>query len=222
MRFRGPELPEKMPAPDEKVSAERAARYLPWSAQTLRTAAKAGFVQYEVRRTPIKLGRDGFYATLDEWRRGVEAYQGAIRGGVPESWIGLNEAARRLGVSCTLMKSVLRRGLVRCKDVRHGQNLYHYAPPEEWEAALRRYREIVQAPKRRTKDERKELARQQGMPKPSVSPEEAQRRIAELTPEQRLNLRALILSVMRGYPWPPRWQPITVEQAETILGREVS
>lgn len=222
MRFRGPELPEKMPAPDEKVSAERAARYLPWSATTLRTAAKAGFVQYEVKQAPIKPGRDGFYATLDEWRRGVEAYHNAIRGGVPEDWIGLSEAARRLGVSASLMKNVLRRGLVRCKDVRHGKTLYHYAPPEEWEAALRRYREIVQAPKRRTKDERKQLARQQGMPRAAVSPEEAQRRLAGLTPEQRLNLRTLILAVMRGHPWPPRWKPITVEQAETILGREVS
>ena len=222
MRFRGPELPENMPAPDEKVSAERAARYLPWSATKLRAAAKAGFVQYEVRRTPIGLGRDGFYATLDEWRRGVEAYQRDIRGGVPEGWIVLNEAARRLGVSDSLMKEVLRRGLVKCKDVRRGANLYHFAPIEAWEAGLRRYREIVKSPKRRTKEERKELARQYGMPRAAVSPEEAQRRLAELTPEKRLNLRALILAVMRGYPWPPRWRPITVEQAETILGREVS
>jgi len=189
---------------DGTISVHTAKLRLGVNGKTLMRAADAGYV-HGLTRTE----RGGYYATLEAWRQGYEAYMQAKGRGnpadVPQGWISSAEAARRLKVSHETMLAIARARLAPVYSRRTRTSERYYAHPQAWERALRWWRQ------RHGAEERRKM-----VPAPSVDPETARRRLESLTPYQRIALRVYIRAVMLGLPMGQHWGRRLRDEYETV------
>lgn len=174
----------------ELVSVYTAAKHLRAKHATLKRAADEGYVEGVIRTE-----KGGYFATPKAWEKGYKAY---IRAkyrvnppGVPRGWITASEAARRLGVGEQTMWAIARSRLVPLYIHRSGKNVLYFAHPQAWERALYWWKQGRVQQGRQTASQ--------------VGDEKARRRLAALTPYQRLALRVYIRAVMLGVPLDQDW-----------------
>ncbi|HEY8343245.1 MAG TPA: hypothetical protein VIK75_09700, partial [Calditerricola sp.] len=212
-----------MRADGRPVSIYTAKHYIGCHLYTLRRAAEQGYVAGLTRND-----RGSYYATMDAWLAGYEAYtrarrerKGAMKSRTapkmrhkaapqqgtvtpPQGWISAAEAARRLKVSHETMLAIARARLAPVYIRRTRTSERYYAHPQAWERALRWWRQGHGA------EERRKM-----MPRASVDAETARRRLESLTPYQRVALRAFIRAVMLGLPLPEQWRQRFHDEFET-------
>lgn len=195
---------------DKPISLYTARHYMGCYVKTLRRAAEQGYV-----RGLTRTERGSYYASLEAWQEGYEAYRQAQRErradaeprpkiNPPPGWITAAEAARHLGVSHETTLAIARARLVPLYIHQSKCTVRYYAHPHAWERALRWWRQGHGA------EERRKM-----MPPPSVNAETARRRLESLTPYQRVALRAFIRAVMLGLPLPRQWVQRLQDEFET-------